>query len=428
MSRALGAELEALARRWDGRKPRDDEAANAASAVIAALQGVRAQAEREKDAAARRAEEPLRRLAREPVEAARPIAEAELALRIAEHRFAPGLAAAREAAQRRSADLERFKERNRLQRDAVYPESGVLAVALLVAAAAFEALFSAAIFERTSDAGYLGGAVVAIGLGGANVALGFLAGFLGMRYLQHREPSAKVAGGLVLALTVAGGAALNLYAAFWRDQAQAADRLIDAAREQARLYRAGVPPPGEEAASFIGLAAPEATILLMLGAGVFVFAALKGFSGLDDPYPDFGKLDRAARDAKSVEADIAKEARDALHAPLQTAQAELERRLDARRAELAQARKAYDSAADQVAMIGNAEARSLRRAASLLARLDADPPPAPETATDALAQAGALLRQAEERLAECEASAAAGLRRLGDAMETASARLAGNPP
>ena len=45
----------------------------------------------------------------------------------------------------------------------------------------------------------LGGAITAIGLSGANVTLGFLAGFLGLRYLQHAKLPMKAIGGLAFA-------------------------------------------------------------------------------------------------------------------------------------------------------------------------------------------------------------------------------------
>ena len=64
----------------------------------------------------------------------------------------------------------------------------------------------------------------------------------------------------------------------------------------------------------------------MLGAGVWVFAALKGYSGFDDPYPDFGKMDRAARDASEALSDFRADARLELEAPIERGEARRSRR------------------------------------------------------------------------------------------------------
>ena len=109
---------------------------------------------------------------------------------------------------------------------------------------------------------------------------------------------------------------LNLFAADWRDQLAAlAGRQIDMGSDASfHLW------------SLLQLDSPQAIILLMLGAGVWVFAALKGYSGFDDPYPDFGKMDRAARDAADALSDFRADARLELEAPINAAQARRWRR------------------------------------------------------------------------------------------------------
>ena len=57
----------------------------------------------------------------------------------------------------------------------------------------------AALFAEDDERGLLGGAITAIGLSGANVTLGFIAGFLGLRYLQHRHVPMKALGTIAFA-------------------------------------------------------------------------------------------------------------------------------------------------------------------------------------------------------------------------------------
>src|SRR5262249_38496790 len=150
---------------------------------------------------------------------------------------------------------------------------------LLLCAALFEAMFSAALFAEDDARGLLGGAITAVGLSGANVTLGFLAGFLGLRYLQHARWPVKSVGFIAFAALSFLALMLNLFAADWRDRlaSQSGAPLIDTSGD-----------PNFHLWSLLQLQSPQAIILLMLGAGVWVFAVLKGYSGFDDPYPDYG--------------------------------------------------------------------------------------------------------------------------------------------
>ena len=58
---------------------------------------------------------------------------------------------------------------------------------------------------------------------------------------------------------------------------------------------------------------------VMLGASVWVFSTLKGYSGFEDPYPDYGKMARAARDASEALSSFRNQARFDLEEPIDTA-------------------------------------------------------------------------------------------------------------
>jgi hypothetical protein len=128
---------------------------------------------------------------------------------------------------------------------------------------------------------------------------------------------------------------LNLFAADWRDRiASASGQQIDMGGDASfHLW------------SLLQLSSPQAIILLMLGAGVWVFAALKGFSGFDDPYPDFGKMDRAAQAATEAMSDFRADARQDLEESINVARAALAARLEKMRAEFAAMSKAFDAVA-----------------------------------------------------------------------------------
>jgi hypothetical protein len=428
-SDALSAD--ALARRFRLRERARADAAEGASASRAeddVRDAVRARRERVEAARrtlAERVEQDLRRLAPLKPDFEGACAQARLSLRLIAGRLAAEFQEARKRAARTASELDGFRRVHDLRRPAIYPESRMLQAGLLVFAAGFEALFSAALFAETDEHGLMGGAMTALGLSAANVSLGFLAGFLGLRYLGHARMAPRILGGLALTILFALSASLNLFAAAWRDRLSAGDltaldRLNDA--------------------QWFGLIAPQAVILLMLGAGVWVFSTLKGYSGFDDPYPDYGKLDRAVRDAAETVSARRAAAREALEAPIEQARSLIEAQLAAAAAAVARVRARYDEAcADLQAM--EAETRRADDAAAgaieiyrreRLAHSNGHEPPVfatlPPSApfTDALARAADVRLAAEQEIAAMQAQATAKLEELSRELDAISARLEGD--
>jgi len=161
-----------------------DDLSEAERAVIEAVAAERARVDQSRHEAKAEAERRLRTLAPTPQDFQGPALDARLALKQTAGRVAHDWANAAEREAQARADLDEFKRANNLRRAAVYPRSTLLQAGLLFCAAVFEALFSAALFAEDDARGLLGGAITAIGLSGANVTLGYLAGFLGLRYLQ----------------------------------------------------------------------------------------------------------------------------------------------------------------------------------------------------------------------------------------------------
>lgn len=367
-------------------------------------------------------ERDLRRLSPSTTHGEAQFADAQAQLRRVEGRLGPAFAALRDRQRGAARELEAFRTTHSLHRQPVYPESTLLQAALLVLAASFEAAFSATLFASASDAGLLRGAATALGLSGANVSLGFIAGFLGLRYVQHRNWTLR-ARGAATALCAAGAAiALNAFAALWRE----------------RLNGTATPLESLDTANLLGLTQPEAVILLMLGMAVWVFCALKGYSGFDDPYPDFGKRDRSARRTQSELMEAREALREAMEAPIGDRQATYNAAADLQVAALAAMRTVYDRAADALAEIATHHRRfnelgagliERYRAENLEARTSAAPPffvDAPKFSfrpNDPLLRAAELMNTAKHETDGAQRRLALAIGTLGDALEAASARL-----
>jgi hypothetical protein len=192
-------------------------------------------------------------------------------------------------------------------------------------------------------------------------------------------------------------------------------------------------------ASLFGLVSPQAVILLMLGAGVWVFAALKGYSGFDDPYPDYGKFDRAAQETAEALAETRALARAEMEAPVEAARAAIAERLAQMRTDVSRGREAYDRGAAELQEIDGGARRAgeeggaliqLYRRENLAARNGAaaptyfaEAPPTRVTFSDVLSTAADLRLAADRALAEAEAAAAAKLEALGQDLETLMVQL-----
>jgi hypothetical protein len=421
------------------RRAREDAALNlprldatelsaAEQAVIEAVGSERARIDQLRLDARADAERRLRALAPSPQDFSGPALDARLTLKQVAGRLAHDWGEARTRASQGRGDLDAFKRANELRRAAVYPRSTLLQTGALFCAAVFEALFSAALFAEDDARGLLGGAVTAIGLSGANVTLGFLAGFLGLRYLQHKTLIFRAAGALAFAALTVLALMLNLFAADWRDQLAAlAGRQLDMGSDASfHLW------------SLLQLDSPQSIILLMLGAGVWVFAALKGYSGFDDPYPDYDKMDRAAREAAETLSEFRTEARLGLEAPINGARAELAARMDKMRAELDAMNRAYDAAALKMETL-DAKARALDQAAAdaihlyrqenAAARTTPAPayfgtaPPAAGPALDALTGAASMIDDARARLADAQTQSSQALEGLLGELDQTTAAL-----
>jgi hypothetical protein len=396
------------------------------------------------------------------------ITGARIALRQAAGRAGQDVAAASAQAARAAQDLEAFRQTHRRDSAAHYPASPLLALGLLAIAALLEASFSATLFAQDDAHGLLGGAATAAGLSGANVAIGFLGGFLGLRYLQHVRMVPRLVGLCCFALALAGGLTLNGFAAMWRQDTAATQTARAAVGERAVIQedyarcrtRADSRQDPEAAAAAAqrcdntrraaaaalsagegGLAqrfSPQALVLLMLGLGVWTFSALKGYSGIDDPYPDYGKLDRLATRAREDLQDAQDGMREDMGEAMRAAQEAITAAVRRMEVSAGAMRDAYNAAP---ALLTGFEARWRRldqagtaliaqyREENLAARRTpapaffAHPAPRRPSPGDPMQGPASLLDDAQKNLAQAQAQAREELEALSTDQEAAFAGL-----
>jgi hypothetical protein len=177
--------------------------------------------------------------------------------------------------------------------------------------------------------------------------------------------------------------------------------------------------------------------LLMLGGAVFVFAALKGYSGVDDPYPDYGKLARGAEAATQARTEALQAAHTNLSAALAPGRAKLDADLQTAQDAHAKARKAFDAAAVEMGALAarwRAQEQVFARLFALYAQENRaarktpaparfDDPQAPVVLPDALVEAAPRLQEGESRLGAALRAHAGAQSEMAAALSAAMKRL-----
>jgi hypothetical protein len=176
-------------------------------------------------------------------------------------------------------DLEQFKSKNKLNREADYPTSrwktfGVLLIALIT-----EGMLNGFFFADGSDSGLLGGIVIALIVAALNISFGFLLGWKIIPIKNHIikwKSNLSVIFSVILLLIPL---IFNLFIAHYREA------LIKAP---------------DDASSYVfesinngWFAVSDLNSWLLFGVGIifFILASYKGYS-VDDVYPGYGKFAR----------------------------------------------------------------------------------------------------------------------------------------
>ncbi|HEU0222721.1 MAG TPA: hypothetical protein VFR34_11010, partial [Paracoccaceae bacterium] len=216
--------------------------------------------------------------------------------------------------------LRRFREIHRLERP-VHEHGGMLRwVAIALGLIVLESILNGAVFAQKNEFGLLGGALVALLVSVVNVGVSSLCGYFS-RNANHRNWLRKFFGAFLVLAWIGFASGFNLGVAHFRD----AVLTLPDWNEAARVARDSlVETP-------FGIGSIESWLLVGFGLLVSFFAALKGYHA-DDPYPDYGRVDRAvvkACDTYATQVEAAVEQllsqRDAAIAELRDASEEVRR-------------------------------------------------------------------------------------------------------
>lgn len=195
-------------------------------------------------------------------------------------------------------DWKYFRANHSITEQAVYPESFILHIAIILILAFLETIANAFFYENSQ--GLLGGFMVAVGVSVVNMGSALLFGFF-FRHKNLRTPKDRVFGWACMILFVGSSLYCNALFASFRSQYQL---LAD-------------PTNSLHVSEAFKIAALEANNIFILkmqfldlmsfilfGFGLFlsIIAFYKGYT-LDDKYPGYGKLDKRLKSARELKSE-----------------------------------------------------------------------------------------------------------------------------
>lgn len=176
-------------------------------------------------------------------------------------------------------DLNHFKKVNSLRRNAIYPTSHILTIALLFLVLIAESIINGVFFAEGSDAGLIGGVVIALVISSFNILFGFSTGLFVLRYKNHIARILVILSYIGLVFALALSFVFNLLVGHYRQAL-------------------GVDPDNAQSIaveSFVNgimtIHDVQSWLLIAIGLVFFGFAILKGYK-FDDEYPKYGKIYR----------------------------------------------------------------------------------------------------------------------------------------
>lgn len=184
------------------------------------------------------------------------------------------------SAQNAQAELDRFRKKHRLDREARWPE-GAKRFMLYSAVLLFiviEGFLNAGFFSHGISSGLIGGFLIAMASASVNVLIAFFMGKVFIRYVNHRRLGIKILGIGAIVIALAVIAIVGFGIAHFRDALMA--EAAEPAKTAYEALRSGSFP-----VDIISWG------LFALSCFFGVVALFDGYA-LDDPYPGFGKISR----------------------------------------------------------------------------------------------------------------------------------------
>jgi hypothetical protein len=172
-----------------------------------------------------------------------------------------------------------FMARNKLEREADYPESRFLHLATLLIIFALESVLNAFFFAQGSDFGLIGGWVQAMQYAGLNLAIAFFISLFLVRHIHHVSWINRLIGWFGALFLTVEIVSFNLFVGHYRELFAAAPEI---AQERAI---------DNFLASPFGLQTTESYLLFAVGVLFAIIAAIDGYR-FDDRYPGFGRIAR----------------------------------------------------------------------------------------------------------------------------------------
>lgn len=192
------------------------------------------------------------------------------------------------AKQQEGSVLRNFKYfiyRNKLNREASYPDSDVLHWAFVILAVLLESVVNSFFFAGSSDLGLLGGLFQALFISLSNIGSALLIGIYVLPYKNHVDTKKQFRAKAATAFYVLSVFVFNLGAAHYRTLLEA-----DPFNAKTNTIPHLIQDP-------LGINF-EAWNLLIIGMLFVIVALLKGYKS-DDVYPGFGEMHRTLKNASN---------------------------------------------------------------------------------------------------------------------------------
>jgi len=189
-----------------------------------------------------------------------------------------------------TSDVENFKQKHQIGRQAHLPDSKTLIWGVVLALLIIETVGNGILFSGGLFGGLLEGFVVALGIAAINVIIGFAVGLYVVRFILFRNFIIRslMFGGLLVDLAV--NAFVNLGVGRFRSALNSND-------PEAALFSAFGVSPVEAFRQITEITGFQSYVLILLGVVFHVAAIFDGFK-LDDPYPFYGRYWRKREEAE----------------------------------------------------------------------------------------------------------------------------------
>ncbi len=215
--------------------------------------------------------------------------------------YEPIITEANSIVRSRKDELNKFKSKNNLTRDADYPDSLWWYYFILILLVVIESLINAAFFARGSSAGLAGGASIAVIISGINVVIGYLVGKYWAKQSWSINQIAKTIGIIGFGIWGFVTACFNLTVGHVRTMFEEGD--TDAMNTG---FEAFLNSP-------FGLTDFSSWMLVLIGSLFALIALIDGLKS-DDKYPGYGsevrKLNNALDELYSEVDDLKANAND----------------------------------------------------------------------------------------------------------------------